>query len=92
MPMMPRCQPSPAMTSIFVGRELGVGGEAASIFAQHFGFGFAALGLRRSSFSASSVGAGGVAGGEELDDFGGDVHAAGGVDARSRGGSRGRSW
>jgi hypothetical protein len=39
--------------------------------------------LRRSSLEASSVGAGGVAGGEELDDFGGDVHAAGGVDARA---------
>ncbi len=37
--------------------------------------------LRRSSFSASACGAGGVAGEEELDDVGGDVHAAGGVDA-----------
>jgi hypothetical protein len=38
-------------------------------------------GLSRSSFLGELVSAGCVAGGEELDDFGGDIHAAGGVDA-----------
>ena len=37
--------------------------------------------LRRLSFSARSVARGVVLGEEEFDDIGGDVHAAGGVDA-----------
>ena len=36
-----------------------------------------------SSFSAQLAGADGIARGEELDDLGGDIHAAGGVDARA---------
>ncbi len=45
------------------------------------GFGGAAVLVEGVELVGELVGAGGVAGEEELDDVGGDVHAAGGVDA-----------
>ena len=53
----------------------------ADDFGEHGGFGGAAFLIETLQLRGEFVGAGFVARGEELDDFGGDVHAAGGVDA-----------
>ncbi len=65
----------------FVGGELGFGGEAVFNLAEGLSFGFAAVEVELLELGGELAGAGGVAGGEELDDFCCDVHAAGGVDA-----------
>ena len=80
--MTPRCQPSPSTTSRRSAAECGDrwrdgldGASAAASVSRRSRF-------RRSSLAASSAARIGVAGAEQLDDFGGYVHAAGGVDAR----------
>ncbi len=65
------------------GDEFGIGGEARLDDAERGGFSVAALAVEALELGGKFAGAGMVAGGEKLDDFGGDVHAAGGVDARS---------
>ena len=82
MPMTPRCQPSPSMTR----RRSAAISESAARRASMVVSAAASTSRRsrlsRSNLLASSVGAVRVARGEKLDDFRGDVHAAGGVDAR----------
>ena len=82
MPMTPRCQPSPSMSEKAISGEFGFGCEAFFDDAESGGFGVAAFAVEALEFGGEFDGAVRVAGGEELDDFGGDVHAAGGVDAR----------
>ena len=65
-----------------VGGEFGVGGEAGFDGGERGGFGVAALAVEALELGGQLGGAVRVARGEELDDLGGDVHAAGGVDAR----------
>ena len=65
-----------------IGDEFGVGGEALLDDAESGGFSVASLAIEALEFCGEFGGAVRVASGEELDDFGGDVHAAGGVDAR----------
>ena len=65
-----------------VGGEIGFGGEALFDHAEGGGFGVAAFAIEAFELGGKFDGAVRVAGGEELDDFRGDVHAAGGVDAR----------
>ena len=64
------------------GGKFGVGGEARLDGGECAGFGFAAFAIEAFELVGEFGGAGGVAGAEELDDVGGHVHAAGGVDAR----------
>ena len=66
-----------------IGDEFGVGGETLLDGAEGSGFGVAAFAVEAFELGGQFRGAVRVAGGKELDDFGGDVHAAGGVDARS---------
>jgi len=63
------------------GGEIEVRGEAGFDGFEGRGLGVAALAVEALEFGGEFGGAVGVAGGEELDDFRGDVHAAGGVDA-----------
>ena len=76
-----------AMPAVAVNDEEAVGGEfwigeAGLDRGERGGFSVAAFAVEAFELGGEFVGAGCVAGGEELDDFGGDVHAAGGVDAR----------
>ena len=80
--MTPRCQPSPSMTrrrsaaiSESDARRVFDGGKCG-------GFHVAALAIEPFQFVRQLRRAARVARRKELDDFGGNVHAAGGVDAR----------
>ena len=89
MPRTPRCHGVDAGCVVedegggeafFGGRH---GFEAGFDFAEGFGFGGAAVVVEPVEFFGEGAGKGGVAGEKHFDDVGGDVHAAGGVDARS---------
>ena len=66
------------------GGKISVGGEAGFNGGERAGFGFAAFAIEALELVGKFSGAGCIAGAEELDDFGSDVHAAGGVDARRK--------
>ena len=55
-------------------------------------FGGAAVFVERVKFVSEVEGDIGIAGDEEVDNVGGDVHAAGGIDAGGKAGSRLRQW
>jgi hypothetical protein len=57
--------------------------ELLEDFGQGGGLGGAALDVQLFELLGDGLGAAGIFGGEELDDFGSDVHASGGVDARA---------
>ena len=83
MPMTPRCQPSPSMTRRRSAADFGVGAETGFDDGERGGFDVAALAIEALEFRGELDGAVRIARGKELDDVGGNVHAAGSVDARS---------
>ena len=83
MPMTPRCQAASSRTRQ-AARPPGAvahGFDAGFDVAEGFGFDGAAVVVEAVEFFGEEAGGGGVAGEEHFDDVGGDVHAAGGVDA-----------
>ena len=82
MPMTPRCQPSPSTTSRRSAASSDRSARRDFNGAERGGFRVAAFAVEAFELGSEFVGASGSRVVEELDDFGGDVHAAGGVDAR----------
>ena len=80
--MTPRCQPSPSTTSRRSAASSASVSEAGFNRGERGGLGVAALAVQAFELGGQFAARAAIAGVEELDDLGGHVHAAGGVDAR----------